>query len=155
MRSLSGSVTSLRIEKGGCIPSRLYRVERVVGSRRFKPCHPYMLSWKDYITEDTPNLRDFESTQAYIIAYNKWRYHQRRAFYTALLGGMCVMCESTKNLQFDHIDPATKSFDIGKIMNYKDERILVELAKCQLLCRTCHISKTGVEASIRLSIDHG
>lgn len=55
-----------------------------------------------------------------------------------------MVCGAENDLQFDHIDPSTKSFDIsvGIRDGYSYSRIEVELAKCQLLCRPHHRVKT-------------
>lgn len=55
-----------------------------------------------------------------------------------ILGGKCSKCGSCENLQFHHIDETTKSFNIGKLMNYSKEKVLNELSKCVLLCKDCH-----------------
>lgn len=62
-----------------------------------------------------------------------------------LLGGKCVLCGATDMLQFDHIDRKTKSFNIGMGITKSWDKLLVEITKCQLLCRTCHIEKTRSE----------
>ncbi len=59
-----------------------------------------------------------------------------------MLGGKCVKCESVENLQFNHIDPNTKSFAIGKLLNFPKQVVSDELKKCQLLCKSCHNDKT-------------
>ena len=65
-----------------------------------------------------------------------------------LLGGKCVECGSGNDLQFDHIDPTTKKFAIGKMWNREDGVVLPELQKCQLLCRPCHDKKTSAMRSV-------
>ena len=56
------------------------------------------------------------------------------------LGNKCVKCGTTKNLQFDHIDPKTKCFNVNPQDSW--EKTLHELYKCQLLCGSCHLEKT-------------
>lgn len=55
---------------------------------------------------------------------------------------MC--CGATVELDFDHIDPTTKSFAISVAIRDGRGRVKIadELKKCQLLCRSCHIGKT-------------
>lgn len=58
------------------------------------------------------------------------------------LGGKCVGCGVTENLQFDHINRADRLYTIGKIIDWDLSRILPEVDKCQLLCKECHRIKT-------------
>ena len=74
------------------------------------------------------------------------RYHKRRKEAVDLLGGKCVVCGSTENLEFDHIDPQTKKKTIAKIWGYSKETFLKEINKCQLLCRKCHEEKSLKDA---------
>lgn len=69
----------------------------------------------------------------------------------AYLGGRCVVCGSDTDLQFDHIDRATKCFEIAKHSACRWETLVVELDKCQLLCKKHHAMKTSVD----LGVDHG
>lgn len=70
------------------------------------------------------------------------RRQERRKFLIEHLGGKCVGCGVTENLQFDHIDRTQKLFSIGKKLDYSLEKLLPELEKCQLLCYECHELKS-------------
>ena len=65
-----------------------------------------------------------------------------------LLGGQCIQCESTDNLEFDHTDPDSKDLKLrgdhrpGFPWSWSWSRIEEELEKCQLLCGDCHKIKT-------------
>ena len=59
-----------------------------------------------------------------------------------MLGGKCCGCGTTEDLQFDHLDRTTKSFNIGSNLAAKIEKLEEEAKKCQLLCRSCHELKT-------------
>jgi hypothetical protein len=67
---------------------------------------------------------------------------RRKAFAIELLGGKCVVCGATNDLQFDHIEPSTKSMDISDMFGHTEQHLREELAKCQLLCQPHHIEKT-------------
>jgi hypothetical protein len=58
----------------------------------------------------------------------------------------CVRCGSTEDLELDHIDPSTKHSESkntsGLIWSWCTERREAELAKCQILCKSCHLTKT-------------
>lgn len=61
------------------------------------------------------------------------------------LGGSCAVCGSTTNLEFDHVDPATKILDISSAIHrecWSWIRLKDELDKCQLLCNEHHLVKT-------------
>ena len=65
------------------------------------------------------------------------------------LGGKCVECGCTETLEFDHIDPSTKSFNIAAGYTKPKKVLDEELAKCQLLCVSCHREKTKKDAKFR------
>lgn len=87
----------------------------------------------------------------YMNAYMAARRAQRRIQLKELLGGRCVECGSTRDLEFDHVDPATKLFDISNRIDASWQTLLVELAKCQLLCVTHHDIRTATQKSV----EHG
>lgn len=74
----------------------------------------------------------------------KDKYELRKKIAYDYLGGKCTICKKIEKLEFDHIDPDTKLFAITKT-NLSEERFWVEIKKCQLLCRECHIKKTKKE----------
>lgn len=60
-----------------------------------------------------------------------------------LLGGACVICGTEADLEFDHVDPATKIFQIsGRGLDKNRAVLLAEVCKCQLLCGQHHREKT-------------
>lgn len=76
---------------------------------------------------------------AYVLA----RYHRRMNEAREQLGGACTECGSVEDLEFDHVDPATKEFTIGQgAAGFSEARLQAELAKCQLLCHECHVEKS-------------
>ena len=75
----------------------------------------------------------------------KPRYNKKRQMCIDLLGGVCVVCGTNKNLEFDHIDRNNVGFRIGANLWKKDSDLIEELKKCQLLCREHHLEKTNFE----------
>ena len=71
----------------------------------------------------------------------KLRKQQRRAKLIELTGGCCIRCGATKDLEFDHIDPATKRFNVCSDLTRAWVELVEEASRCQLLCRPCHIDK--------------
>src|SRR3984893_16841806 len=58
----------------------------------------------------------------------------------------CVDCGENDPivLEFDHLDGATKSFDIGAGLTYRAwDSILAEIDKCEDVCANCHRRRTA------------
>lgn len=91
----------------------------------------------------------FESHLVHVVLSRQMvLYYQAMRWATELLGGKCVWCGSTENLEFDHIDASTKEIDISKMFRNRAKHTWqAELQKCQLLCRTCHKVKSRVEGN--------
>ena len=83
--------------------------------------------------------------------YELQRFHKRKAEMFAYLGGQCVVCGTDESLQIDHVDPSTKLFSITKNWSIAWARLVVELDKCQLLCKTHH----DVKSSTEVQVEHG
>lgn len=88
------------------------------------------------------------STNAYMAAYMRRRYHQQRLAAISSLGGRCVRCGTTEKLEIDHIDRTSKTIDLGKKWSVNSDTFNSELAKCQLLCNSCHKAKSAQECSV-------
>ena len=83
------------------------------------------------------------NSNEYMRDYMLKRYHRRRADSIAQLGGKCVECGTTENLEFDHIDSNTKTRQVARILASGSKKLVAEeLAKCQLLCKEHHSIKT-------------
>ena len=57
------------------------------------------------------------------------------------LGGKCLSCGYDKYpeaLEFHHLNPEEKDFNISSFRGYYFERIKPELDKCVILCSNCH-----------------
>lgn len=91
-------------------------------------------------------ILDVEKRREY---HRNWLRLRRKSFFD---GKFCVNCNSTENLELDHIDPNTKVSH--NIWSWSKERREEEIAKCQVLCKTCHLNKT-IEQSLRKPITHG
>ena len=78
--------------------------------------------------------------------WSKRNYDENRQYLIDKMGGQCVSCGTTDNLEFDHINPLDKSLNITNKLTLKNayllEEVLEELNKCQLLCEQCHSKKT-------------
>ncbi len=86
--------------------------------------------------------KDREKYNEYMRLYVLRRYHRRRAEAIKRLGGKCEGCGTLDGLQLDHVNPETKSIDLGKLWSVSEQRFWAEITKCQLLCQPCHTLKT-------------
>lgn len=88
----------------------------------------------------------------YMRTYLIGRWKKRKARGIQLLGGVCVDCGGTTNLEFDHIDPSLKEFTLSSRPFCSEEKFLRELAKCVLRCADpCHRNRSAEQRRI----DHG
>jgi predicted nucleic acid-binding Zn ribbon protein len=56
-------------------------------------------------------------------------------------GGKCVVCgynKCSRSLDFHHLDPNEKDYNISRNKNKKFENMIPELDKCVLVCKNCH-----------------
>lgn len=67
----------------------------------------------------------------------KWTAKNRADY---MVGKFCVHCGSTNSLEVDHVDPEQKVSH--RIWSWSAARRTAELAKCQILCTDCHLTKT-------------
>ena len=81
-----------------------------------------------------------EKRKAWHRDYKKFRRQKIKDY----LGGKCVGCGTTENLQFDHIDRHQKKFTISTNVNMAWDKLTEEADKCQLLCKECHKKKTAI-----------
>lgn len=74
--------------------------------------------------------------------YQREWIRARRAEY--LEGKSCKVCGSKDNLEVDHIDASTKEIRVSALwsMSKENPKRIKELAKCQVLCKPCHVAKT-------------
>ena len=79
------------------------------------------------------------------------QYKDRRKQIIEQLGGVCSHpnCNSTEDLQLDHINPLEKSYSISeRISSWDIKKLQPEIDKCQLLCPKHHLEKTLKDAKI-------
>jgi hypothetical protein len=106
--------------------------------------------------------RDVEDRKEYLRAYNRQYYQRNRerllqkqreknrrhiervgAWLSEFKKQLsCSRCSESHpaTLQFHHRDPNEKDFSIGmyRMGKYSRERILREIAKCEVICANCH-----------------
>jgi hypothetical protein len=77
------------------------------------------------------------------------RRHQKvRSIVVAAAGGCCVVCGYSRlssALQFHHVDPTLKVFDVNPSSGKALAAYLEEARKCVLVCANCHVE---IEAGV-------
>jgi hypothetical protein len=105
----------------------------------------YYLENKEYFLEKNAKWRE-ENYESYR-AMGKNRVRRLKEKYIALTGGCCQRCgynEFYNSLCFHHVDPQEKEATPSKEINSGDEqKALIEIDKCCLLCFNCHQSFHG------------
>lgn len=74
----------------------------------------------------------------------EWAAARRREMLAIL--GPCAKCGSTARIEMDHVDPASKV--AHRIQSWNRDRRAEEMAKCQALCKSCHVEKTARERAM-------
>lgn len=88
----------------------------------------------------TPASRGKGTTRCKTCILNIKRYNKKKRA-VEYLGGKCIDCGYNKciaALEFDHINPALKEFQISGNRGFKWETVQKELDKCVLRCANCH-----------------
>ena len=79
----------------------------------------------------------------------KARQRAAREFLRKLRHVPCLDCGGTflpHQMDFDHRDPSTKLFQVTDSGLLKSrERLLAEIAKCDIVCANCHAARTYVQ----------
>lgn len=93
--------------------------------------------------------------EGYMKQYQRqWIAARRKAWIEGQ--GPCILCGSTAELEIDHIDRSQKSAHVSTLWSLSptNPKRIAELAKCQVLCRSCHSRKTAKDLKY-LSAPHG
>jgi 5-methylcytosine-specific restriction endonuclease McrA len=73
-------------------------------------------------------------------------YWERRTAALEQLGGVCVDCGLSDNLEFDHVYASEKEYQINSLFSGGSSvKLAAELAKCVLRCYDCHKLKSARE----------
>lgn len=91
--------------------------------------------------------KDREAYNAYQAKYQLKRYHDRMIEARTILGGICIDCGSSQNLEIDHVDWRTKTIKLNKLWSISKIRFYGELEKCTLRCKPCHTEKSRIDMS--------
>jgi len=78
----------------------------------------------------------------------RYRHENRPLLREYLRSHPCVDCGETDIvvLDFDHRDPAAKSHSVIVLATHKSwQRVLAEIAKCEVRCANCHRKRTAAQ----------
>ena len=91
--------------------------------------------------------------QQYLVRAKIRRDLVRNEFHVNMLDYLstkaCIICgeNDIRVLEFDHLDPQDKQFTISQAVRLGRnwQEILIEMAKCQVLCSNCHKKRTATQ----------
>lgn len=100
---------------------------------------------KEYYQEHKDYYKQYTKTDAYKKKQAVWD-KRKQLIHTAYLAEIklsigCQRCgykEDACALDFEHIDPSTKKYQLAKMSNFSRQKVKQELEKCIVLCSNCH-----------------
>ena len=98
-------------------------------------------------------MRKVKSYQEVKECQKRIRERNRKYLVDFLMKNPCVVCgeDDIVVLEFDHIDPSTKKFNVSRMVSSQHHSIATiqkEIEKCQVLCANCHRRKTHNERGL-------
>ena len=81
-----------------------------------------------------------EDRKRRLVIYRKEYKRNRRLWLDEYKATLSCKCGESHPacLEFHHRDPSTKLFRISQAKHESRERILIEMAKCDVICSNCH-----------------
>lgn len=79
-------------------------------------------------------------------AFKKAAYGKKRYLYDYKVNHPCVKCgyKDVRALDFHHVDPKTKLFNVTENKNISIDELILEIEKCIILCKNCHAKHHNV-----------
>ena len=90
-------------------------------------------------------LRFYKKNKLIIIERNARRKKLAGKILAGVKNRPCMDCGgwfNTWQMDFDHREPLKKAFTIGRCMNYRIDKLLEEIKKCDVVCSNCHRDRT-------------
>ncbi len=107
------------------------------------------------IKDNKKYIEDPESRKSYWNNQKKELNKKRRDFVENYkIYKCCIKCNDNRHylLDFHHIQPENKKFNLGDATKYSIKKIEEEIKKCILLCRNCHSEFHYLEKQNNISI---
>ena len=84
-----------------------------------------------------------------LINIRRYIHNKRNFIINYLEKNPCSNCGNNdiRVLEFDHLNPLTKKYNISQMNSHNLDNIKLEIDKCQVLCRNCHLIKTKTNHS--------
>jgi hypothetical protein len=116
------------------------------GNRRFKSCHTN----QNIVAQEKTRARwrkwyQLHKNDPEQVALRKKKRELKRKrardFIRKMKSSGCSKCgfQNVLALQFHHLNPKTKKFNIANFRTYSLKRIKEEIDKCVVLCANCHL----------------
>jgi hypothetical protein len=107
-------------------------------------------SVKKYQEKNIDKVREWDRLQK-----QKQRQERRQFIDECKSTCSCKKCGDVRPyiLDFHHIDPNEKEFDLGEASKYSITRLKIELEKCITLCRNCHSEFHFLEKKQNITIE--
>ena len=89
----------------------------------------------------------YADRKEYILLQTRERRAANRTWLRGIKSLPCIDCGNSYPscvMEFHHRDPSEKSFTIGEELGRNRDRIIAEIAKCDLICANCHRIRTHV-----------
>ena len=97
--------------------------------------HQYYLKHRDQERENSKTYEQQHRTKRAI--YRKKRRAEHRIFISQFLTA-CKYCGASDALYFHHRVPRQKLYKVSKMWGMTETRILMEIRKCEIVCKPCH-----------------
>lgn len=134
-----------------CNVEKLLTVEFWHKSKRKKDGWEY--SCKECVQKRT--LNNYYSNKAKWNETTKQNHRKRREKIQELKADLsCAKCDESRYwlLDFHHIDPTQKDFQLSQGERYGWEKVQSEIEKCVVLCSNCHRDFHHLEKTTRITI---
>ncbi len=92
--------------------------------------HPMSTRWGRFVCRVEERTNAKNRNRAFVLAEQEAR------------GDACEDCGNTEHLEWHHRDPSTKFKHISRMISerYSLNTLGIELDKCDLLCKDCHVA---------------
>jgi hypothetical protein len=144
---LKTSQTNVRywLKKWGLkLKSNYHSLNVIDGKKQCTKCQEWKSTSQFYISKKTSRIHSWCKLCNNTITYEKQCKRKKDA--VDYKGGRCYVCGYSKymgSLEFHHLIPSEKEFNISNLRTYSHEILKKELDKCICVCRNCHAEIHG------------